>query len=776
MPVAATAAEVDAPFQVDAEEVEYQADRDLYVARGNVVLTQEGQTLKADRVYFSNKTGKGVASGNVIIEGRGDTLRAPFLEFDTETLQGVVYDGELDSPEGGYRLQGAEVRKTGDDTYEFVDGRFTTCRCPKPDARDPWAIRAKQARLDLDGYGRARNTSLEVLGVPVMWLPYAVYPFRRERQTGFLFPQFGQSNRGGLELGLPFFWAAADNVNVMLEPHYITDRGFKPSATVEYLFWERGAGEIYGTWIRDKDIESDDPETPFDDDRWGAIWRHKQELPLDGSLAIEGIAVSDNQFPFDFDDFRGYRRDRWLMSTAWTGTAFGAPTKPIGVALSIASTDDLQNPDDQDRDDWLLQRLPYLQAAAMPSEPLLPGLLTSGSIQFVNYQPYGNASNRFASGLRVDDQFYDVGADAIQDGQERDSFGNKVPFDAHLDDANLGGPEGNGVFDEGEVLADHGQRVVARPRIAYPVHLGDIVELYPEAGYYGTYYAAEREGFEHRSLFTGRIDLRAKLRGAVDVPSIGPATHLLEPFIGWIGVTSADQDQNPLFVPPTARPQERLRLLELDNWTLDPSDRVDEANNLAFGVNNRLWSPGGAMLGELSIFSLYEFAEGQWGVSVAQGRTQLPYNLAFRFQAVLDHEPTELSDGAADLSWAHSFGHQLGVGYRYVRDIPQVFENFERNDRFEDVSTNFTRINQIRGNARLQVTEHWALTYNGYYSFQNAISLTNQLGIEYLSRCKCWAIRLEVNEDRTRGLDWTIRYRLVGLGDQGEDRGRLFSN
>ena len=92
----------------------------------------------------------------------------------------------------------------------------------------------------------------------------------------------------------------------------------------------------------------------------------------------------------------------------------------------------------------------------------------------------------------------------------------------------------------------------------------------------------------------------------------------------------------------------------------------------------------------------------------------------------------------------------------------------------------FTAASEIRCKQTLQVrnrgataTRQVALTYQGNYSFDNAISLINQFGIEYLSKCNCWAVRFEVSQDRTRGVDWTIQYRLVGLGEPPE---RLFSH
>ena len=329
------------------------------------------------------------------------------------------------------------------------------------------------------------------------------------------------------------------------------------------------------------------------------------------------------------------------------------------------------------------------------------------------------------------------------------------------------GPERDGRFEEGEPLADHGQRVIARPRLSYPIQLGNVVELVPEAGYYGTYYDANLGGGAQRSLFTGRVDLRAKVRGSLSLPfGMGNATHTAQPFVSWVGISNAQQNDNPLFVPQTAVPQLRLRLLELDNLTLDPSDRIPEVNNVVVGVNNRFWSDAaGDLLGEFTISTQYQIADSRWGPAVAQGEVALPRGFVLRAHAVLDLAPAEFADGLVDFGWSR-WGHELSLRYRYVRDIPRVFENFEQNDRFTDFTTDFTSINQISGVARWQATEHWAATYAGSFSFENSISLVNQFGIEYLSQCKCWAVRLEVDQDRTRGFDWTLRYRLVGLGDQ----------
>ena len=68
----------------------------------------------------------------------------------------------------------------------------------------PWKITAERAHLDIGGYGRARNSTFEVMGVPVLWFPYMIYPLKSDRATGFLFPVVTE-NDGSAEIVLEPF-------------------------------------------------------------------------------------------------------------------------------------------------------------------------------------------------------------------------------------------------------------------------------------------------------------------------------------------------------------------------------------------------------------------------------------------------------------------------------------------------------------------------------------------------------------------------------------------
>jgi LPS-assembly protein len=185
----------DVPVRIAADSLEYDQLRKLYVARGNVRITQEGRELQAEWIAFSNVTRRGVASGGVVFTDGVDTVYTEFIEFDVDTLEGVMFEAEFDRQRDQMELRGREVVKTGEQTYTFKDGEFTTCQCPDDDAREPWQIAATSADLEIEGYGETRNATFEVLGVPVAWVPWMLWPLKTERQTGLLFPHINVSGR-----------------------------------------------------------------------------------------------------------------------------------------------------------------------------------------------------------------------------------------------------------------------------------------------------------------------------------------------------------------------------------------------------------------------------------------------------------------------------------------------------------------------------------------------------------------------------------------------------
>ncbi|HKJ25012.1 MAG TPA: LPS assembly protein LptD, partial [Myxococcota bacterium] len=415
-------------------------------------------------------------------------------------------------------------------------------------------------------------------------------------------------------------------------------------------------------------------------------------------------------------------------------------------------------------------------------------LVASVDTEHTYYWSRDKASDAYPGLVVGDDQFVDTGVDGVPSFREQDKAGNVTSPDQHLDDfgpGNLGGTEGDGVFQEGELLGDQGHRLDVHPKLALPFRVLDVVEVVPEVGYHSTLYGSEAQGFERRGLATARLDLSTRLRRAWAPAFISrPVTHMVEPFFSWAYVQDVDQSDNPLFVPGTALPQDRIRALDLGNVTDDVADRVNGFNGFTFGVRNELIGRSLLSLedpetGELSYVSdqsrlvadvtvaySYEIEGNRLGNLLLEGSWWPWASWTARFQANYDPSGNEVREGLVDFNYWSENGHNLGVSYRYVSEIPDFFEQFRTDqDRLDDFKKGFDRVNQVLLNGRIAFTRQWAATYSFGWAFEQSLTLRNQGGIEYTSKCLCWAARIEGDYRRQSGFDIGFRYTLLGLGD-----------
>jgi hypothetical protein len=371
--------------------------------------------------------------------------------------------------------------------------------------------------------------------------------------------------------------------------------------------------------------------------------------------------------------------------------------------------------------------------------------------------------------LSDDGLFYDVGIDALPNHQERPNPNAGPVVDPHGDDflTAPGGTEGNNRFDEGEPLADRGHRVKLNPRLALPGRFGNYFEVYPEVGWRQTFYDSRVRGQESWGSLTGRVDLRTRLRGSLGKGVV----HIMEPRLGYAILTTPGFRDIPIFTPKTAVPQTRVRQLDLDNVTRDGADRLDDFNGLTWGMSNRFYrqpraDQGPKLLAEFAVLGQYNFADGgQFGNVIIDGMAHLGELTDLRFNAGFDPDEKRLEEALAEGVWR---GERLALRlrYRYLRTIPQFFENFlDINDRYDGFRRDFNRINQIGGTVAYRLSANWLARYRGAYAFERSFSLTHRLGIEYLSQCDCWAMGVEARQNRRTGFEVNVVYRIVGLGN-----------
>jgi lipopolysaccharide assembly outer membrane protein LptD (OstA) len=770
---------IDAPYAVNADEMRYDEKRQLYEASGNVRVEQAGRVMTADWLLVGTESRVGVASGNVVIRGDGDTFQSDFAWVDLETLEIVANRATVDSAQPGFFISGSEIARTGPESYTVQNGLFTSCRCPKKGGRQPWAIETGEAEVTVGGYAVAKDVVLKTFGVPVMYSPIAVFPVKQERQTGFLIPSLGLGSRGGSEIRIPFFWAARDNLNITLTPIAIQERGLKLDGEIEYVFGEEGRGSGGFAFLNDDEIDGEDVAERFSSNRY-AFWL-QQETPIgdSGRLGLDLKRISDNQFVVDFENFSARERSaRFLESTAFA--TWNTPSRLASVELSWL--DDLQSPNDLDRDDFFLQRLPDVRVAWLPRDiaesPVRFGMDVRYTYFFQKDDPSVLRGNAPAAG-----GFFDTGPDGLFDPDEPTRAGLFNGADNHGDNR-LG--EGDGLFQEGELIADRGHRVDVYPKLSLPAQYGWL-ETISELGYRETLYAADEAGSESRGLLTGRLDARARF-GRDFALGNTRLRHQIEPRLGFTYLDGDGEDEdNPLFIPASSVRLERI--IDSDPRALlrDPSDRIDDARFVNFAIGNRFYTwteregeaeaAGLREIVELRVGAGYDLMESEpTDVFLDTVIRPLP-NLSLAADLGYDTSDTQLSEAtfAVSLQSTRSYSLALSspsrrsaatVSYNFVRDRATAFENFLRDDDvFEDFERGLQRINQLSLGTRYVLTRQIDVTLDGYLSFEEASTRSGAFGMSFYSACACWQLNARVERrtrpDETRAV---IELRLSGLG------------
>jgi len=238
-PAAAPAAPArgdDQPVTFTAEEVEYDQNRALVVARGRVEAWQGNRVLRADEFTYDRNTGVATARGNVqLIEADGQAIFA-----DSVVLENQFRDGVLEGLRGllaqNGRVAAAGARRTGGNVFDLSRVVYSACDPCRDDPLAPpiWQLRARTATLDQQArQARYRDAVVEFGGVPLLWTPYLQHPAGdAPRQSGFLSPTFGITRFLGGFVETPYYWAIDESQELVLRPQIATSA--VPNLGLEY--------------------------------------------------------------------------------------------------------------------------------------------------------------------------------------------------------------------------------------------------------------------------------------------------------------------------------------------------------------------------------------------------------------------------------------------------------------------------------------------------------------------------------------------------------------
>jgi LPS-assembly protein len=247
-------------------------------------------------VEFRARQGRVGRDGNIEVSGdvevtRDDRyIRADKAEYDSES-ESFSVSGNVEYLEPGVRISGSEGRLSGaDENVSFTDASYVLTRRPArgeagkitisgdrllmedilyttcPEGSNDWTLRAKTLDLDKDkGHAKARNVTIRLGGIPVLYFPYLSFPTSDKRKSGLLIPTFGSTERSGTEFGQPYYWNIAPNYDATLRPVYMSDRGWQQSIEFRYLA-KNSTGQLDLEYLNEDRVELAD--------RSYGLWQH----------------------------------------------------------------------------------------------------------------------------------------------------------------------------------------------------------------------------------------------------------------------------------------------------------------------------------------------------------------------------------------------------------------------------------------------------------------------------------------------------------------------
>jgi len=350
-----------APIQVEADQFWLEGEEKTYRAIGGVRIAGKDMELRAQEVSWSADNGDAIATGDVELTRPGSRLTGDFMQFNLNTGLGELSNGEVFLEEEGFHFAGERISRTGEQDFVVESGSFTSCDPGNPD----WQFVASSIKIHNARWATAKHVRFHLADIPVLYLPYLVYPIRYERESGFLEPEFGYSSRRGTEASLVYYWAIAQNMDATISLDYLSDIGLGKGLEYRYALAGENNGQVRGYHVNGY---GDNPNSH------ALGWEHVGWLPGEVRMLADIEYVSRRNFLEDF----GTAAEEYNQDLTESTLGFSRAWRRSFAGMRFDYTQDLATDDKS-----VLQQLPRLDISRVRSRlgsgPLFYGYDTNST-------------------------------------------------------------------------------------------------------------------------------------------------------------------------------------------------------------------------------------------------------------------------------------------------------------------------------------------------------------------------------------------------------------
>ena len=219
----------NAPIVFQADEVQYDEQHGLTIARGHVEISQGGDVLLADTVSYNQRTDTVTASGHVsLLLPTGEVMFSQFMELRDRMNDAFAENVRMLLADRS-RLAAAAARRLNGNRTELAKAVYSPCDlCRKDPTRPPaWELKAREITDDkqlklIEFY----DATMDVDGWPIFYSPYLSEPEPEvKRASGFLMPSFGDSSTVGFHIATPYFLVLGPDNDLTIDPRLMSGAG-----------------------------------------------------------------------------------------------------------------------------------------------------------------------------------------------------------------------------------------------------------------------------------------------------------------------------------------------------------------------------------------------------------------------------------------------------------------------------------------------------------------------------------------------------------------------
>jgi LPS-assembly protein len=239
-------ANASAPITFEADEVQYDEQLALTIAKGHVEITQGTQILLADVVTYNQRTDTVTASGHVSLMAEdGQVIFADYMELRDSMSNAFASNVRMLMTDRS-RLVATAARRTNASHLDMRKVVYSPCDLcvSDPTAPPAWQLKARQVTDDKQTQElEFRDAVMEIDGWPIFYTPYMAAPDPSvKRASGFLMPSLGDSSTLGFHVDIPYYQTLGPDADLTLAPRFTAAAG----TVLATEFRERFSnGELY---------------------------------------------------------------------------------------------------------------------------------------------------------------------------------------------------------------------------------------------------------------------------------------------------------------------------------------------------------------------------------------------------------------------------------------------------------------------------------------------------------------------------------------------------